>query len=393
MSLLQEAIRKAERAREEAQHPPRRAELAAVPLEIVPEPEPSTQPLALEPTASGEPSAVPEPPQPAYFAPATQELVASNPKLAFHVLLTLAGMAAIAAASYFWIQLRPAPAVARADPPRAVTAAPAAPPPAEEPSHPSGNAALPGLPPLVPPGPPRAESEAPARTAAAGQPSKPPLSGKTRPENVAAKDLQQPPPRSTPVVPAAPAVHPRVQSGYAAYQAGDLALARTEYEQTLRDDAGNRDALLGIAAVEARSGRAGEAESYYRRLLQADPRDAHAHAGLLALRAQRVDPLQAESRIKTLLANDPEASVLHFSLGNQYARQGRWDEAQLAYAKAHAADPGNPDFAFNRAVSLDHLHQRGGALAQYRLALELAGVRSANFSLESAAERIRQLSR
>jgi len=188
-------------------------------------------------------------------------------------------------------------------------------------------------------------------------------------------------------------VQPRVQSGYAAYQAGDLALARAEYERALRDDAGNRDALLGIAAVEARSGRTGEAETYYRRLLQADPRDPHAHAGLLALRAQRVDPLQAESRIKTLLANDPEASVLHFSLGNQYARQGRWDEAQLAYAKAHAADPGNPDFAFNRAVSLDHLHQRNAALEQYRLALELAGARSANFSVKSAAERVRQLSR
>ena len=172
-----------------------------------------------------------------------------------------------------------------------------------------------------------------------------------------------------------------------------LALARSEYQDALRDDSGNRDALLGLAAVESRSGRAGEAETYYRRLLQADPREPHAHAGLFALRAQRVDPLQAESRIKVLLANDPEASVLHFSLGNQYARQGRWDEARLAYAKAHAADPENPDFAFNRAVSLDHLRQHAAALEQYRLALELARTRNANFPLESAAERVRQLSR
>ena len=184
-----------------------------------------------------------------------------------------------------------------------------------------------------------------------------------------------------------------MQSGYAAYQAGDLPLARAEYQHALREDASNRDALLGIAAVEARSGRAAEAESHYRRLLQADPRDPHAHAGLLALRAQRVDPLQAESRIKTLLANDPEAGVLYFSLGNQYARQSRWDEAQLAYARAHAADAGNPDIAFNRAVSLDHLHQRAAALEQYRLALELASARSAHFALESARERIEQLAR
>ena len=192
---------------------------------------------------------------------------------------------------------------------------------------------------------------------------------------------------------APPAIHPRVQAGYAAYQSGDLALARAEYAQALRDDTSNRDALLGIAAIESRSGRPGEAESHYRRLLQADPRDAEAHAGLLTLRAGRVDPLQAESRIKTLISSDPEASALHFSLGNQYARQGRWDEAQLAYAKAQASDAENPDFVFNRAVSLDHLRRHAAALEHYRLALELAGKRSAQFSLDSARARIEQLSR
>jgi len=161
----------------------------------------------------------------------------------------------------------------------------------------------------------------------------------------------------------------------------------------LRDDASNRDALLGIAAIESRSGRPGEAEGHYRRLLLADPRDADAHAGLLALRAGRVDPLQAESRIKTLISSDPEASALHFSLGNQYARQERWDEALLAYAKAHASDPDNPDFAFNRAVSLDRLRQRAAALEHYRLALELAGKRSAQFPPDAARVRIEQLSR
>ena len=184
-----------------------------------------------------------------------------------------------------------------------------------------------------------------------------------------------------------------MQAGYAAYQSGDLAQARAEYQEALRDDASNRDALLGIAAVESRSGRSGEAETAYRRLLQLDPRDSHAHAGLLALRAQRVDPVQAESRVKSLLANDPEAGALHFTLGNQYARQGRWDEAQLAYAKAHAAEPGNPDFAFNRAVSLDQLRQRPAALELYRLALELASTRTAHFPLDGARARIEQLAR
>jgi tetratricopeptide (TPR) repeat protein len=392
MSLLQEAIRKAERARDEAQ--PRRAELSAVPLEIVPDPEPSRPALALEAAPSVEASTAPEPQQPAPVSPAAEEVGAVNPKLALHVSLTAAGIAAIAAAVYFWIQSRPAPMVAKPNPPRAVTAAPAASPPAADPARPSGDATLPGLPPSVPAELPRPEPIALIATAPAAQPAKELAAQRTKPEKTVAEPaLPQPPPRPSPAMRAAAAVQPRVQSGYAAYQAGDLTLARAEYEQALRDDPSNRDALLGIAAIETRSGRVGQAESYYRRLLQDDPRDSHAHAGLLALRAQRLDPLQVESRIKTLLANDPEASVLHFSLGNQYARQGRWDEAQRAYAKAHAADPGNPDFAFNCAVSLDHLHQRAAALEQYRIALELAGARSANFPLESAAERVRQLSR
>jgi len=127
---------------------------------------------------------------------------------------------------------------------------------------------LPGLPASVPAELPRAEPIALA-IAPAAQAAKELPAQKTKPEKaVAEAALPQPPPRPSPPRRAEAAVQPRVQSGYAAYQAGDLALARAEYEQALRDDAGNRDALLGIAAIEARSGRIGQAESHYRRLLK-----------------------------------------------------------------------------------------------------------------------------
>jgi tetratricopeptide (TPR) repeat protein len=188
-------------------------------------------------------------------------------------------------------------------------------------------------------------------------------------------------------------VHPRVASGYAAYQAGDLALARTDYEQALREDASNRDAALGLAAVEMRAQRYEQADAIYQRLLQVNPRDPHAQAGMLALRGQALDPVQAESRVKSLLAADPEASVLHFTLGNQYAQQGRWAEAQQAYFKAYAGDPENPDYAFNLAVSLDQLRQPALALEYYRRALSAAERRSANFAPDVARTRVQQLSR
>jgi tetratricopeptide (TPR) repeat protein len=190
---------------------------------------------------------------------------------------------------------------------------------------------------------------------------------------------------------AAPQVHPKVDAGYAAYQAGDLAKARAEYEQALAEESGNRDALLGLAAIETRSARYQSAETYYQRLLQIDPRDAHAQAGLLALRSARLDPLAAESRVKSMLAQDPSSHVLNFTLGNQLAQQGRWAEAQQEYFKAFAADPENADFAYNLAVSLDHLRQKRLARDYYLRAVGLAEKRGASFDPATVRARAAQL--
>src|SRR6185503_4167632 len=154
---------------------------------------------------------------------------------------------------------------------------------------------------------------------------------------------------------------------------------------------GNRDALLGLAAVDVRAGRFESAEAIYVRMLRAAPRDPHAQAGLIALRGARQDPLVNESRLKTLLASDPAAHVLNFTLGNQLAQQGRWAEAQQQYFKAFAGDPENADFAYNLAVSLDHLRQPKLALEYYQRALALAAKRGASFDPAAARARIAQL--
>jgi tetratricopeptide (TPR) repeat protein len=125
--------------------------------------------------------------------------------------------------------------------------------------------------------------------------------------------------------------------------------------------------------------------------LQSDPPPSHAQAGLIALRASRLDPLATESRVKGLLAADPGANVLYFTLGNQLAQQGRWAEAQQEYFKAFAADPDNADFAFNLAVSLDHMRQPRLALEYYRRAIALAEKRAASFDVAGARNRVAQL--
>jgi len=188
-------------------------------------------------------------------------------------------------------------------------------------------------------------------------------------------------------------IHPQVNAGYAAYQNGDLAKARTDYQQVLREEPANRDALLGLAALEMRAQRYDLSHGYYQRILQADPRDPYAQAGVLALRSEQLDPSLVVSRVKSLLAADREANVLYFTLGNQYAQQGRWAEAQQAYFKAFATDPENADYAYNVAVSLDQLRQPKLALEYYLRALALAEKRSASFAPEAARTRVQQLSR
>jgi tetratricopeptide (TPR) repeat protein len=188
-------------------------------------------------------------------------------------------------------------------------------------------------------------------------------------------------------------VHPNIATGYAAYLAGDLATARTEYQQALREEPANRDALLGLAALDVRAARFESAEAAYLRLLQSDPRDSHALAALVALRAGRTDPLAAESRVKSVLADNPGSHVLNFTLGNQLAQQGRWAEAQQEYFRAFTAEPDNADFAYNLAVSLDHLRQPKLALDYYQRAIALAKARGARFDIAAAESRVAQLAR
>src|SRR5690606_31970678 len=118
------------------------------------------------------------------------------------------------------------------------------------------------------------------------------------------------------VTPPVLVVNPQIEKAYTAFQQGDLNEARNQYQHALQGDPNNRDALLGLAAIDMRTRNFELAEARYLRLLAADPRDAHALAGLVALRGQ-IDPVQTESRLKSMIALQPDVAHLHFALGNQ----------------------------------------------------------------------------
>lgn len=182
-------------------------------------------------------------------------------------------------------------------------------------------------------------------------------------------------------------MHPQLNRGYGAFQRGDDAAAKRAYRRVLQQQPNNRDALLGLAALAYRQGEWEAAASLYIRLLNLDPRDSVAQAALLSMQ-QNLDPVASESRIKLLLEREPDAPYLHFSLGNFYSMQSRWAEAQQAYFNAYRVDADNADYAFNLAVSLDHLAQADAALKYYRRAMELASGQSVGFQAAMVQERI-----
>ena len=190
---------------------------------------------------------------------------------------------------------------------------------------------------------------------------------------------------------AQPRLNPSLSEAYANLQSGDTDGARALYGKVAQDEPLNIDALLGLAYIAAQENRSEDATRLYLKILQLNPRHAIAQAALIGLMG-RADPAASESRLKQLIAREP-APFLHFILGNLYADQGLWSQAQQSYFQAHTLEPGNPDYAYNLAVGLDHLRQQKLALEFYGRAEQLAAAQGrANFNLAHARERIRILS-
>lgn len=181
-----------------------------------------------------------------------------------------------------------------------------------------------------------------------------------------------------------------VQHAYQLLQEGRLEEARRAYENLRAQEPNNADVLLGLALIAQRQGRTDEAAQLYLKTLNADPKNAFAQASLSGLIA-RADPAAAEGKLKALIAQQP-AAFLHFGLGNVYAAQGRWNEAQTAYFEAQRLDPEAPDYAFNLAVSLERIKQPRAALDYYQRALKLSQGKTATFDATLVKARIQQLS-
>ena len=173
-----------------------------------------------------------------------------------------------------------------------------------------------------------------------------------------------------------------INKAYAEYLTGDLGSAEKNYRIILNNLPENRDALLGLAAISLHKGDIRQAYIYYLEVLRLYPRDSVAEAALINFNDSG-DYSRSESILKTFLQGEPDNSFLHYSLARLYAAQRRWPEAQQSFFDAHRIESSNADYAFNLAVSLEHIGQQQSAIDYYNVALDLADNFAVNFATSS----------
>jgi tetratricopeptide (TPR) repeat protein len=158
-----------------------------------------------------------------------------------------------------------------------------------------------------------------------------------------------------------------LHEAYAAYLRGDDQLALAKYNAVLDIDPDNRNALLARASISIQNNRIAEAIGDYRRILFTNPKDSLAMSSMIAV--ANFSPEQSETQLKLLIRDDPDSHYLNFTLGNIFGAQNRWQEAQRKYFAALQNNPDDPNYAYNLAVSLEHIAKPKVAIAYYELAL------------------------
>jgi len=255
--------------------------------------------------------------------------------------------------------------------------------------------AEPALPPLLPPLPEQVEQVALPPSLSTGK------SGKSSPiqlddrEQLARALKEISPAREEPVALklarslAPPAVPNELLEAYQSLKDANYPLAITRYSRIVQAEPLNLDAQIGLATAFARAGDTVSAAKHFRATLAIDPRNANALAGLLAVNRTGAGSMEVE--LKSLVAKHPSSAALHFSLGNQFASERRWVEAQQSFFEAYRLESDRPDHVYNLAVSLDHLGKFQLAQEYYSKVLAMPGGAGVQFDRASVMRRLREL--
>lgn len=142
-----------------------------------------------------------------------------------------------------------------------------------------------------------------------------------------------------------------------------------EYEQVQLQLLERGEGNMNLAGLYQISGRSNEVEAALRRALRSDPDFLPALVSLSQLLEQR-NPQEAAQLLEQALQRDPQDALLHHSQGLSLVRQGDYQAALLAFAKADALEPQNPQYGYVLAIALHDSGSPDKAIAQLQAMLK-----------------------
>ena len=175
--------------------------------------------------------------------------------------------------------------------------------------------------------------------------------------------MTPPAPRGASPAPRPGDVAALLQRAVVLHQGGKLAEARALYEQVLRGQPRNFDALHLLGTIMAQTGQRGEAVDLIGRAIAVQPRDATAHYNLGNVLRDLGRTEEAIASYDRALALNPRSFGAHCNRGNSLLDLGRPADALASYQAALALKPDYIRALVNSAVALLDLKRPEEAIA------------------------------
>ncbi len=188
------------------------------------------------------------------------------------------------------------------------------------------------------------------------------------------------------------AARSNVAAGYDALTRGQYDTALGFYDGALKDEPTSVLALLGRGASLQKLERGPEAQASYEQVLKIDPQNREALSNITTIVAER-SPQDAITRLLELEREYPNFSPVKAQIGLSHAKAGSMRQALDYFRRAIALSPETVMYHYNIALVQDHLGQREQAIASYeRVLASISGGRGpADLSPVEIERRVRFL--
>lgn len=156
-----------------------------------------------------------------------------------------------------------------------------------------------------------------------------------------------------------------LEQAYEALTGGEPEVAIRIYQDILKGNPTNEDALFGLAATYHRTGQIDNARPLYDRLLKQNPHHREGLNNFLVLMANE-SPQAALQQLSQLEARNPDYSPIPAQMGILYDRLGEQDLARSKLLRAIEISPENWVYKYNLAIVLDRQGAYAEAASVYR---------------------------